>query len=206
MLVWCNMATKKSKKTKKRKGATKKKAYIHKLAAVIGNVRLGKGCSIWPGAVVRGDVNTITLGDMVNVQDNCTLHADRQPIEIGDYTLIGHNAMLHGCKVGRGCLIGIGSIVLDGAEIGDGATITAGCMIRGGKKIPPGALVVQKGNELKVIEGKGNPIYAIAGCLEYAELAKRIQKKKFGQFSEKEEKKLFADAEEVARELGLLSS
>lgn len=88
-------------------------------------------------------MNRITLGNFINIQDNTSLHTDsRGSISIGDWTLVGHNAMLHGCKIGRGCLIGIGSILLDGCEIGDGAQITAGCMIRGGKKIPPRSLVL----------------------------------------------------------------
>ncbi|MGQ2864251.1 gamma carbonic anhydrase family protein, partial [Leptospira interrogans] len=114
-----------------------KTAFIHPLATAIGLVEMGPYSSLWPGTVVRADMNQIVLGKGVNIQDNSTLHTDSsRGITIGDYTLVGHNTMLHGCKIGRGCLIGIGSIVLDEAEIGDGAMITAGCMIRGGKKIP----------------------------------------------------------------------
>ncbi len=123
--------------------------FVHPMAVVEGHVELGPQSSVWGGAVLRGDMSTIRLGLAVNIQDNSTLHVDSNGTgEVGDYTRVGHNVMLHGCKIGRGCLIGIGSVVLDGAEIGDGAMITAGCMVRGGKKIPPRALVVQKGGEL----------------------------------------------------------
>lgn len=163
-------------------------AFIHPKATVIGHVEMGPYSSLWPGVVVRADMNRIVLGEGVNIQDNSTLHTDSsRGITIGDYTLVGHNTMLHGCKVGRGCLIGIGSIVLDEAEIGDGAMVMAGCTVRGGKKIPPGAMVIQKKGELKIFEGKAKPVLSVAGCLEYIALSDRF-KKEFSALSRRKKK------------------
>ncbi len=181
-----------------------KKPYIHPLAAVIGNVHLGNNVSIWPGAVLRGDLNHIYLGDGTNIQDNSTLHTDsRSDLRIGEWTLVGHNTMLHGCKIGRACLIGIGSIVLDGAEIGDGAQITAGCLIRGGKKIPPRSLVISKNGDIQVIPNKAKPILTVAGCIEYIHLADRIQRNDFTPFPPEEEERFLIQAESILASLGI---
>lgn len=196
----------KSKKTAAKNTISVKKhdPFIHKSATVIGKVKMGKDCSIWPGAVLRADTNEIILGNAVNIQDNCTLHADSQnPISIGDYSLVGHNVMLHGCTIGKGCLIGIGSIILDKAEIGDGAMITAGCMIRGGMKIPPKSMVIQKDGKLQIYENKAKVQLTIAGCLEYIVLAERHRKKIFKPFTPEEEKHFIMRAEEIMKELGL---
>lgn len=176
--------------------------YVHPQATVMGDVTLGQGVSIWPGAVLRGDMNSIRIGRMVNIQDNCTLHVDSSlGLEIGEYTLVGHNCMIHSCTIGRGCLIGIGSVILEGAVIGDGAMVTAGCLVRGGRKIPPFSLVVSKNGELVVYEKKARTLLALAGCIEYSELARRVQKGKFGPFSADEEKKFYAEAQIVYAQL-----
>ena len=179
-----------------------KKPYIHPHATVIGNVTFGDGCSIWPGAVLRGDMAPIKLGDAVNIQDNATLHCDsRHDILIGNYNVIAHNVMLHGCRIGNGCLIGIGSIILDKAEIGDGAMITAGCLIRGGMKIPAQSMVIQKDGKLRIVENKGKPVYAVASCLEYMELAKRARKNIFMPFTQEEELAMFEVARKITEEM-----
>ncbi|AOP32669.1 gamma carbonic anhydrase family protein [Leptospira tipperaryensis] len=179
-------------------------AFIHPQASAIGLVEMGAYSSLWPGAVARADMNQIVLGEGVNIQDNTTLHTDSsRGILIGDYTLVGHNAMLHGCKIGRGCLIGIGSIVLDDAEIGDGSMVMAGCMVRGGKKIPPGAMVIQKDGELKIFEGKAKPIYTVAGCLEYIALSKRFKEGIFGPFSKEEEIEFQNQAKLILERMGI---
>ena len=179
-------------------------SFIHQQATVTGMIEMGKNCSIWPGAVLRADTNTITLGRGINIQDNCTLHIDSAyQTTIGDYTLVGHNAMIHGSKIGRGCLIGISSVILDGAEIGDGAMITAGCIIRGGKKIPPRALVIQKGNELKIYENKANPVITVAGSLEYIMLAKRMAKNKFSPLAEDKIREFHSRASRLVEEMAI---
>lgn len=177
------------------------KPYIHPQSTVIGMVEFGHSCSIWPGVVIRADMNQIQLGNAVNIQDNSTLHTDsKSPIVIGDWTLVGHNAMIHGCRIGRGVLIGIGSIILDGAEIGDGSQVTAGCMIRGGKKIPPRSLVVADGSNIKIYPNKAKPEFTVAGCIEYIHLAERIQRNEFGPFSDEEGREFVEEAKKILLE------
>ncbi|MBL8018966.1 MAG: gamma carbonic anhydrase family protein [Leptospirales bacterium] len=187
---------------KRRAKAPEPHCYVHPDATVMGDVIIGKDSSIWPGAVLRGDMNQITIGSMVNIQDNCTLHVDNKAgLSIGDYTLVGHNCMIHSCTIGRACLIGIGSIILEGAVIGDGAMITAGCLIRGGKKIPPFALVVSNGGELTVYENKAKTVLTIAGSIEYLELAKRAVKEVYGPFSKEDEERFLTQAKRIHSEL-----
>lgn len=179
-----------------------KTAFIHERATVYGDIEMGEFSSLWPGVVARADMNRFVLGRYVNIQDNSTLHSDsKRGVTIGDYTLVGHNAMIHGCTIGRAVLIGIGSIILDDAIIGDGAMITAGCMVRGGTKIPPRALVTPDGSSIKIFENKAKTAYTIAGSLEYVELAKRMQKGIWGPFSAAEEEAFFSRAKEIVAEL-----
>ncbi len=108
-------------------------------AVVVGDVTIGDECSIWFGAVLRGDVNTITLGNRVNVQDGSVLHTlyQKSVIEIGDDVSIGHNVTIHGAKINDTALIGMGSTILDHAEIGEGAIIAAGSVVLSGTKVGP---------------------------------------------------------------------
>ncbi|TGN20868.1 gamma carbonic anhydrase family protein [Leptospira idonii] len=178
--------------------------FLHPQSTSFGMTRFGSSVSLWPGAVVRADMNEIKLGDYVNIQDNSTLHTDsRSPISIGDWSLVGHNVMIHGCSIGRGVLVGIGSIVLDKAEIGDGCQIAAGCLIRGGKKIPPRSLVVPKNGDIQIYEGKAKPELTVAGCIEYAHLAVRFQKGIFGPFTEEEETHFIKQAKDIISKLGI---
>ena len=112
-------------------------------ATIVGRVTLGEDCSIWFNAVLRGDNEPITVGARCNIQEGCVIHVDPGfPVEIGPDCTIGHMAMLHGCRIGRGALIGIGAIVLNGADIGAGSLIGAGALIPEGKKIPPDSVVM----------------------------------------------------------------
>ena len=119
-------------------------AYIDPSAQVIGDVRLGERSSIWPNAVVRGDVNAILIGDDSNVQDNCVLHGDEgiPPLFIGNRVTVGHSVVLHGCHIEDECLIGIGAIVLNNARIGAGSVIAAGALVPEGMQVPPGSLAM----------------------------------------------------------------
>lgn len=178
--------------------------FIHPAATVIGMVQLGKFCSVWPGAVIRADMNQIFLGDYVNIQDNTTLHTDsKSGLFIGDYTLVGHNAMLHGCKIGKAVLVGIGCVILDEAEIGDGAMVMAGCTIRGGRKIPPKAMVLPQGDSIKIIENKARTVMTVAGSLEYARLAERYSQNIFTPFTAAEENEFTSRAGEIVKNLNL---
>lgn len=124
--------------------------YIAQGAVVIGDVRLGRGSSVWYNAVLRGDINYIQVGVGSNVQDNAVIHlADDYPCEIGDYVTIGHSAVVHACKIGNECLIGMGAIVLDGAVIGDQCIIGANALVTTGTRVPAGSMVL--GSPAKVI-------------------------------------------------------
>ena len=113
-------------------------------AAVIGDVEIGADSSVFYGAVLRGDVERIQIGERTNIQDQATLHvtAGRYATLLGDEITVGHRAVVHGCRVGDGALIGIGAIVLDGAEIGEDALIGAGAVVTPGSRIEAGMLAV----------------------------------------------------------------
>jgi carbonic anhydrase/acetyltransferase-like protein (isoleucine patch superfamily) len=118
-------------------------AWIAGSASVIGNVSLGAGVSVWFGAVVRGDGEDITIGDLTNIQDLSVLHTDTGfPLTIGPGCTIGHRAILHGCTIGENSLIGMGAILLNGARIGRDCLIGAGALVTEGKVIPDGSLVL----------------------------------------------------------------
>jgi carbonic anhydrase/acetyltransferase-like protein (isoleucine patch superfamily) len=118
-------------------------AWVAHDANVIGRVVLEQGASIWFGATLRGDTETITVGARSNVQENSVLHTDLGfPLVIGADCTIGHKAILHGCTIGDGSLIGMGATVLNGARIGRGCLIGAGALITEGKDIPDGSLVM----------------------------------------------------------------
>ena len=117
--------------------------WVAPSASVIGNVQLKTNASIWFGAVLRGDNDTIVIGENSNVQDNSVLHTDHgYPLVIGPNVTIGHMVMIHGATVGEGSLIGIGAIVLNGARIGRNCIVGAGALITEGKQIPDGSLVL----------------------------------------------------------------
>lgn len=118
-------------------------AWVADSASVIGRVRLAEGASVWYGAVLRGDSETITLGRNCNVQDGSVLHADPGvPLTLGDEVSVGHQAMLHGCCIGDGTLVGIQAVVLNGAKIGRRCIVGAGALVTEGKEFPDGSLIV----------------------------------------------------------------
>lgn len=148
-------------------------AFVAPTASVIGGVTLGPGASVWYGAVVRGDVEAISVGASSNVQDNCTLHADPGfPVSVGERVSIGHNAVVHGATVEDDCLIGMGATVLNGAVIGAGSLVAAQALVPQGMIVPPGSLVAgvpaKVRRELSQEERQG---VTLNGTM-YAELAK----------------------------------
>ena len=116
--------------------------FLAENAAIIGQFTCGDGCSFWFGSVARADVNSITLGNKVNVQDNATIHCtyEKYPTVIGNHVSIGHNAVVHGCTIEDDVLIGMGAIVMDNCVVGKGCIIAAGSVITQGKTLPPGTL------------------------------------------------------------------
>ncbi|MCC5921464.1 MAG: gamma carbonic anhydrase family protein [Cyclobacteriaceae bacterium] len=111
-------------------------------ATLVGDVLCGDDCSFWFNAVVRGDVNSIRMGDRCNIQDNAVIHCTYQDSKtiIGNDVSIAHNAVVHGCKIADKVLIGMGAIVMDHAEIGEGAIIAAGAVVLAGTKVPAGTI------------------------------------------------------------------
>ena len=150
-----------------------KNCFLAETAVVIGDVTVGDDCSIWYGTVLRGDVNTIIVGNRVNIQDGAVLHTlyKRSIVEIGNDVSIGHNAIIHGAKVGNNVLIGMGAILMDNAVIPDNTIIAAGALVLSNEVLEPGvyagvpARKVKDSNE-KVIEMARNNA---AGYLMYKE-------------------------------------
>jgi len=140
------------------------KTFVADGAKVIGNVIMQEYSSIWFNCVARGDINRIEIGRYTNVQDNSVLHvADASPVIIGDYVTVGHNCVIHGGTIEDHCLIGMGAIILNNAVIGRGSIIAAGAVVREGEIIPPHSLVAGlPGKVKKHIPDEWNSIHAQA--------------------------------------------
>ncbi|MFH1239643.1 MAG: gamma carbonic anhydrase family protein [Candidatus Diapherotrites archaeon] len=131
------------KEFKNKKPKIHASAFVAENASVIGNVEISENSSIWFGAVVRGDLNSIKIGARTNVQDNAVLHVSEQnSLEIGDDVTIGHSAIVHGCKIGNNCLIGMGAVILSGAVIGDNCVVGAGSVVTENYEVPSGSVVL----------------------------------------------------------------
>jgi len=118
-------------------------AFVAPSADVIGDVTIGENASIWYQTVLRGDINSIVIGANSNIQDGTVIHlADDYGVEVGEFVTVGHQAMLHACKIEDEVLIGMGATILDGAEIGARSIIGASALVTGRTKIPPGSLVL----------------------------------------------------------------
>jgi len=117
-------------------------AFVAPSACLVADVRLGEHSSIWFNAVLRGDINYVSVGDYSNIQDGCIMHVeDARACIVGAYVTVGHGAILHACTVHDGCLIGMGAVILNGAVIGQGSIVAAGALVREGVEVPPGSLV-----------------------------------------------------------------
>lgn len=126
------------------------RVYIDEYALVIGRATLGDDVSVWPFAVLRGDVNRIEIGARTNIQDGSVLHTDMgSPLTLGADVTVGHQVMLHGCTVGDNSLIGIQSVVMNGAKIGRNSIVGAGALVTEGKEFPDNSLIV--GSPAKVV-------------------------------------------------------
>ena len=134
-----------------------RRVWIDDAATVIGRVTIGDDASIWPGAVLRGDVNAITVGARTSIQDGSILHvaSDRLaggggiPLAVGEDCTVGHRVILHACTVGSRCLVGMGAIVMDGAAIGDEVILGAGSLVPAGRQLPARTLWVGNPARLK---------------------------------------------------------
>jgi len=116
--------------------------YLSENSTIVGDVVMGDQCSIWFNAVVRGDVNSIRMGNKVNVQDGAVIHCtyEKTKVEIGNNVSIGHNALVHGCKIADNVLIGMGAIVMDNCEIGSNTIIAAGAVVLENTKVESGVI------------------------------------------------------------------
>lgn len=125
-------------------------SWVADSAQVMGNVHLAENSSVWFGAVLRGDTETITIGKGSNVQDGSVMHADYgYPLVVGERVTIGHQVMLHGCTIGDETLIGIGATVLNGAKIGKNCLVGARSLVTEGKEFPDGSMIM--GSPAKVV-------------------------------------------------------
>lgn len=117
--------------------------FIHETAVVVGDVHLADDTSVWPTAVIRGDVERITIGARSNVQDGAVIHADPgKPTVVGEDCVIGHRAIVHGSVLENGVLVGMGAILLNGVRVGTGSIIGAGAVLTENTQVPPGSLVL----------------------------------------------------------------
>ncbi len=138
-------------------------AFVAPNAAVIGDVTLGKDASVWFGAVLRGDNDSIVIGEGTNIQENCVLHTDPgYAMHIGDHVTVGHLVMLHGCTIGDGTLVGMHSTILNGARIGEQCLIGAGSVVTANKEFPPRSLIL--GAPAKVVRSLSDE--EVAGLAE----------------------------------------
>lgn len=150
-----------------------KGCFIAENAAVIGDVVMGDDCSIWYGAVLRGDVNAIRLGDRVNIQDGAVLHTlyRRSVVEIGNDVSVGHNAVIHGAKIGNNVLVGMGAVLLDNVVVPDNTVIAAGAVVLSNSVLEPG---VYAGIPAKKVKDSSESVAQMtknnaAGYLRYKE-------------------------------------
>lgn len=157
------------------------RVYVDPLAAVIGDVHLGDDSSVWPCAVVRGDIHRIRIGRRTSVQDGSVLHVthagpynpDGYPLTVGDEVTIGHNVTLHGCTLGDRILVGMGATVLDGAVIEDRVVLAAGSLVPGGKTLESGHLYLGRPAKAARALTERELEYFSYAADRYAELAAR---------------------------------
>ena len=148
-----------------------KSSFVHPLAAVTGNVIIGKDCYIGPSAAIRGDWGEIILEDGVNVQENCTIHMfPGKTIVLKEGAHVGHGAIIHGANLGRNCLIGMNSVIMDDAEIGDECIVGALSFVKAEVKFPKRSLIV--GNPAKSIKNVSDEMieWKTAGTKLYQQL------------------------------------
>lgn len=143
-----------------------KDCWLAETATLIGEVRMGSQCTVWYNAVIRGDVNSIDIGDFSNVQDNVVIHGtyEKAATKIGKYVSIGHSALIHGCTIEDKVLVGMGAIIMDNAVIGSGSIIGAGAVVLQNTIVPPGSIYV--GNPARKVKDAGD-----AGLAEIERIA-----------------------------------
>lgn len=164
------------------KGITPKvdaSAFVAESAVLVGDVEIGKNCSVWYGVAIRADINRVRIGADTNIQENTVIHVDLDDrglgdcaTVIGDRVTVGHGAILHGCKIGDDCLVGMGAIVLSGAKVGEGSVVAAGALVREGQVVPPRSLVMGMPAQVKKELGSAALEQIRQSARHYVELAK----------------------------------
>jgi carbonic anhydrase/acetyltransferase-like protein (isoleucine patch superfamily) len=153
-------------------------AFVAPGARVLGEVTIGPRASVWFNTVVRGDVDTITLGEASNLQDNSTVHVDAgQPVRIGARVTVGHRTIIHGCVIEDDCLIGMGSVLLSGCRIGAGSYIGASSLVLEGMEIPPGSVALGSPARVTGPVGDRHRAGIQHGAETYAELAQACMRR-----------------------------
>ncbi len=157
--------------------------FVHKTAVIIGDITIGKNTGVWPNAVIRGDQNSIFIGDNSNVQDNCVIHVDDvNSTKIGNNVSLGHGAVVHGATIEDNVIVGMKAVVLNGSVIGHGSIIAAGALVKEGAEIPPNSLVVGVPGKIVREGDKSLEEYALKNAQTYVELAKRHKDGEFQQY------------------------
>jgi len=152
--------------------------FIAETAAVIGDVNIGSGSSVWFGAVIRGDEDSVVIGENCNIQDNAVLHCDEgYPIKIGNSVTVGHGAIVHGATIADNVLIGMGAIIMNGAEIAANSVIGAGAVCTENMIVPQGSVVVGiPGKVVKTAEEHNRSMTAL-NAAAYVQLGEEYAKK-----------------------------
>lgn len=153
-------------------------AFISEAAYIVGDVEIGENCSVWPGAVIRGDSGRIIIGESTAIEDGCVIHSGVPPYEvtvIGDNVNIGHSAVVHGVRIGNNVLIGMNATVLQRVEIGNFCLIGAGCLVSEGIVIPDNSFVVGVPGRIKGKVPEKQMRWLREVPLEYAELGRQYK-------------------------------
>lgn len=148
--------------------------FVAENAVIIGDVVIGRNSSVWFGAVLRGDINAIRIGEFTNIQDLCVCHVpNRRPLNVGNYVTVGHGVVLHCAEVGNNCLIGMGSILMEDSVVGDNAVIGAGSVVTEGTVIPAGVLAFGAPAKVRRELSEGEIEMIRSSAIHYHEIAKR---------------------------------
>ena len=158
--------------------------YVAPEAILIGDVSLGRDCSVWPYAVLRADLSGIVVSEGSSIQEHCQVHGNPgKPVTMGRYVTVGHGAIIHAATIGDDVIVGMNSSVLDGAEVGDGSIIGANALVREGEKIPPGSLVV--GVPARIVKRDDSSLRDAArkNAERYIELARAHSRGEFARYA-----------------------
>ena len=148
-------------------------SFIADGCTIVGNVNMAPGSSVWYGAVVRGDSDSITVGENSNIQDNAVIHTDEGfPVTIGKNVTVGHGAVVHGATIGDNCVIGLHATLLNGCKIGSNCIIAAGALVMEGQVVPDGSLFVGVPGRVVRKLSQENIDYINRNTTEYIQAAK----------------------------------